>query len=445
MAGAGGIALKGAGLAALVAAGPALAQDEGGLRLTFSIEERLEASDNAGLTDPSSGRLTASTTNLAFGLSSETRTQVLRFGLTGGLRFEVGAAVDRFDNPSIDAFYSLTGANSALVLQANAQRSLLAGADPTPDNPDPQGEGSQTVHSASAVLDFGTAGPLGLTLEARHSGTTYEDAAADLFDNRSRTLAATAQLRAANGGVARLRASRTDYAEDTAGDLRRETTDLSLGWTQPLSPSLTLNAEIGSERVETRESPSTDEVTEGLVGRVGLSAELANGTAGLSLARTNDPSDVRTTLKAERALDLGNQRLSAMLGATRRDGAEADMIGSLGWSYDAGGATLSFDLGRTVAADGTTGEVTTDRLTLGVSAPISSRDSLGLSLSASRIDSTITGLVERTDVTASYTRDLGQDWAVNLGATFRTRSDATADTESQLIFLSIKKSFDWRP
>ena len=436
------------GLATL-AASPVLAQDEGGLRLTFGIEERLETSDNAGLTTPSSGRLTASTTNLSFGLISETRTQILRLKLSGGLRFETGdgaADPDIFGHPSLEAFYSLTGANSALTLQAQARRDLLANAAPTPENPDPRGAGSQTTHSASALLDLGTGGPLGLTLQASHNGTTYDGAGPDLFDSRTRALSATAHLRFPTMGDVRLSASRSDDDEEDPLNTQRETSDVKLGWTVPLTPVLTLDSELGFQRLDSLELGALVDRTEGLVGRAALTWEAANGTAGLSIAKTNDPGAGRVTIQADRSLDLGNQILTASLGATQQGDGAAAMIGNLRWTLDGPPGTMVLDLGRTVAAAGIGEEVTTDHVTIDLNRPLTPLASLGLSMTASRIDDTSANLVERLDVTASYTRELGSDWAMNVGATFQTRQEATEPrANSRLLFISISRNFTLRP
>ena len=436
------------GLASLTAA-PAAAQDDGGLRLIFGIEERLQTTQNAGLTTPSSGNLTSSTTNLSFGLISETRSQVLRLNISGGLRFETGdgaADPDIFDHPSLDALYSVTGANSALTLQAEARRDLLADAAPTPENPDPRGAGSQTTHSASALLDLGTSGPLGLTLQGSHSGTTYDGADPDLTDNRTRTLSATGHLRSPTLGDGRLTLSRSEFAQDDALATRRETSDARLGWSVPLTPILTLDSELGFQRLDSLELGAVVDRTEGLVGRAGLTWQTANGSAGLSIAQSNDPGAGRVTLLANRSLDLGGQGLVASLGATQQGDGPAAMIGNLRWSLDGAPGTMALDLGRTVAASGIGDEVTTDHVTIDFSRPLSPVAGLSVNLTATRIDDTGANLVERMDLTASYTRDLGQDWAMNLGATLQTRHEATEPrANSRLLFLSISRNFTLRP
>jgi hypothetical protein len=440
-----GKGLIGTAVVALVAGAPVLAQDGGGLLLTFGISERIEMSENAALAVPSSGRLTASTTSLSFGLSSETQTQVLRLGLSGALRLENGVVVDQFDNPGMTAFYSLTGANSALVLQAEAARSLLAQVEPSDEDPDPQGPGSRTSASASARLDLGTEGPLGLTLEASRSATDFSADAIGQSDSGTTAYAATAHLRFASGGAARLRAAQTVYQEQNIDDLQRETTDYALGWTQPLSSILTLDAEIGQQRVDTFELGGLVDRTEGVTGHVGLSLELASGTAGVSLAQSNEPGAVRQTLSAQRTFDLGNQLVALSLGATRLDDAEAALIGNLSWSYEAPAGGLSLDLGRSSDGGGLNSAVTNDHLSLGLSRNLSPSDRLGLSLRAARIDDSAAALIERMDLTASYSRDLGPDWLMTLGASMTRRDEAGVSAESSLLFLSLSRSFELRP
>lgn len=429
--------LCGAAIAALAAGHPALAQDTGGLRMSLDVTERLEAREDAG-------RLTASTTGLSFGLSSETRTQLLQFNLSGALRFEQGdgaAEPDRFDTPSFQALYSVSSANSALTLQASAARTVLSQATPTAEDPDPQGTGTRLQHSASAVLDLGTAAPLGLTLEAGHDGASYSDVGQT--DTETLSFSATGHLRFSSGAEARISASREDASEGEALDLQRQTTDLSLGWTQPLSPVLTLDAAIGRQRVHTI---SPEDVTQGLSGRVGLSAELANGAAGLSLDQSQEPGARRQTVTASRSLDLGNQSLALSLGATRQGDAAPVAIGTLRWAHDGGVGAMSLDLGRSVASGGLGAEVTTDRLALGLSREVGASGRLSLDLTAARIDDSTAALVERTDLSASYSRDLGPDWQMSFGATMTRRDqEGEASATSRTIFLSLSRNFNLRP
>lgn len=443
-----GRGLCGAAIVALVAGQPALSQDMGGLQLTLGVTQRLDSTENADLVAGGGGHLAASTTSLSFGLSSETRTQVLRLNLTGALRFEQGdggAEPDRFDNPSLDAFYSVTGANSALTMEASASRGALSQLAPTVEDPDPQGLGTVVRHDASVVLDLGTSTPLGLTLQASHGGSTYSDATQT--DDETLAYSATGHLRFASGAEARLSATRSEHSEDgltLADDLTRDTTGLSLGWTQPLSPVLTLDASIGQQRVET--TVVTTEVTEGLSGNAGLTLELANGSAGLSFAQSQESGGARQTLSASRSIDLGNQSIALTLGATRRDDAAAVAIGSLRWVYEAGGGSVSFDLGRGVQSAGLADEVTTDRLALGLRREIGAGGSLNLDLVASRIDDSSDPLVERTDISASYSRDLGQDWLMTFGANMTLRAvEGSDDATSRSIFLALTRNFSIRP
>lgn len=430
--------LCGAAIAALVAGHPALAQEEtGGLQMSLGVTERLEATQGAG-------QLTANTTSLSFGLSSETRTQLLQFNLSGALRFEQGdgaAEPDRFDNPSFSALYRISNTNSALTLQANAAKSALSQATPTADDPDPQGTGTRLQHSAAALLELGVAAPLGLTLQAGRSGADYSEAGET--DSQTLSYSATAHLRFASGAEARVTALREDYSEGEALDLQRQTTDLSLGWTQPLSPVLTLDAAIGQQRVHTI---SPEDVTQGLSGRVGLSAELANGAASLSFDQSQEPGAARQTVTASRSFDLGTQSLSLSLGVTRQGNAAPVAIGNLRWAHDGGVGAVSMDLGRSVTSGGLGVEVTTDRLALGLSREVGASGRLSLGLTAARIDDSSAPLVERTDLSASYSRDLGPDWQMSFGANMtRREQEGDASTTSRTIFLSLSRNFNLRP
>lgn len=440
--------LWGPTLAVLAISGhPAIGQEDGGVKLQLGLTEKLTVSDNAQLSDPSSGRLSASTTTLSFGLSSETRTQAIGIALSGGLHFEkggAGGATSQSDTPKIDLFYRLTGANSSFAVQANAERSPLSLASPTEDDPDPQGSGTRQRHSASAVLDLGVAAPLGLTLSAQHAATRFSDP--DQTDSASDTVSALGHLRFRSGAELQLGATQSRAKEDNLLEQERETTDVTLGLVQPLSPALTLSASIGRQRVDTRFLGLLVDRNEGLSGRAALALDLANGSAGISALQSREPGATRQSLVLDRSFDHGNQQIQVSLGATRQDDDPFAAMGSLRWAYQGDFGNLSLDLGRSIASGGLGSEVTTDRLALGLSRDLSARDRIGLDLGATRIDDSAEGRVTRTDVTASYSRDLGQDWSMLLGASLTERQeDADAATQSRQIFLSVTRNFDLRP
>ena len=106
---------------------PATAQDRG-TRLTFSIEQRLESTENLALDLVSAGTTTAATTRLSFGLTSETATQ--QFALYGGAALRIvdrpGSATDTLtDDPNLRLTYSRQGAHSALEFSARYRRAEL--------------------------------------------------------------------------------------------------------------------------------------------------------------------------------------------------------------------------------------------------------------------------------------------------------------------------------
>jgi hypothetical protein len=107
---------------------PALAQ-EGGVLLSFGIDQRFEAGRNLALEVPEEGSSAIATTDLSFGLVSETTTQSLSFDMGVGLRIEdtpdSDGTVTDFGDPRFNLAYRREVATATFGLDANYRQAQI--------------------------------------------------------------------------------------------------------------------------------------------------------------------------------------------------------------------------------------------------------------------------------------------------------------------------------
>jgi hypothetical protein len=191
---------------------PALAQDAGGVLLSFGIDQRLETGNNLALETPEEGNSSIATTFLSFGLLSETATQQIGFDLGGGLQIQNTPDSDgtetSFTDPALTFFYTLEGADSTLSLSANYREADIdtltlsdfvnnEGLIELPEDfATLNGTGQRTDYGINAFLETGRDAPLGFVLSGGASGIEYTGSNdPSLFDIARTNAGATALLR----------------------------------------------------------------------------------------------------------------------------------------------------------------------------------------------------------------------------------------------------------
>ncbi|MFN4128273.1 MAG: hypothetical protein ACK4GC_00405 [Paracoccaceae bacterium] len=402
-----------AGLLVLPGLVRAQTQEQGGVRLTFGIEQGLAWRDNPDLAIPASDSETTSRTRLRFGLVSETRIQRLAFEAEGILL--AGSKTDNgLVSPSAMLSYRLESAATALELEAFLRDSdvdtleFISGSDDlgAPIITSVTGSGTRRQTGATALVEFGRDAPFGGSFSLGRTDTDYVDTTdASLIDSRRTT--------------ARL-ALRFDLTEVTSATATLSATRLE---------------EVGSPR----------ENSESLT--LGLTQSLPDGayTASLTIGRNQDGT--RTSLSFGRSLDLSAGQLSASLGLSRPVNGKTQGIAALDWRQDLVSGTFRLGLARNVTGNDRDEETRVSRLTLSYAQELT--PTLGLNLSVGLQDSreTLTGLSTRTaNLSASLRQELTEDWGLNLGATHRIKdTDGTGRASSNSVFLTIRRDFEFRP
>lgn len=309
--------------------------------LTFSFSSSLHVSDNYDLSDDPSGTTTYVDNTLGLSYLSETDVQKLSLAASGVLRLadypsdatNSGYQTD-FDNQTLRFGYTLTGADSELTSSAYYNRADIAFFDPfqlVQENIDLEAQdlstsdGYREMIRASVGFRTGMSGPLsfnaGLSAYKRNfletSDTSFED-------NETYTATAgfgfliTPTTRLTLDGLYR------DYSADDTEQTDRQTRSLSTGAVHEVSTGLTLNGSIGYQEIESEKTDLSGyrgtERTTGVIGTLGATQELTNGTVGISFDQSQNTSGSRSTLQVSRAMDL---RAAALRSASAPRGATA--------------------------------------------------------------------------------------------------------------------------
>lgn len=403
----------------------AQAQDTGGVVLTFGVTERFETTSNLGLDVPSQGRTNQATTNLSFGISSETQTSRLAFDMSGVLRAAKGPGEDGtdfgFDGPKLALSYAHTGANATLDLKATFSDADVEYLHPLEDFMDENGVivlpediadltgvGTRRNSGLSAAVTWGENAPVGFGLSASLNALSYNDTTSPgLVDSRRSNLGASMRLSLSETTQATVNLDFSRFDDDS---LLNETRD-SIGLT------------------------------------TGLSHEMPTGklTGSLSAAKTEDGT--RLGFSIGRTFDLPSGGLTTSLGVTRAATGGTNLTGSLVYTHELPNGQINAQLRRGVGV----GSDDTDRLitvmSLGYSRNLSQVSSLSLDLSYAENTTTATdSTVANGSFGATYSHALTEDWGLNLGYRQRMRDeDGVGKADSNSVFLSLSRDFTFRP
>jgi hypothetical protein len=420
--GAAGVVLAGLGMAWL----PAAAQDGGpGPRMTFGVDQVFDVNDNLDLDVDSLGTSVQSITELSFGLVSETDISSLVFGAATGIRILNGPDSDNtveldLDNTDITLGYDRAVANSALEIngvytmgQIDELQTLgdfNTGAVVPEDLGQLNGTGQRRFYALNGGLTFGLQDRVGYELTAGFNGLDY----ANTTDP-----GLTGNNRAELGAALLLELSEVDQGRIglTWGDFN--------SFDPEVEDSTNLNLDLGVTR------------------------DLPNGTVGFVVFAddysVND--DSRAGFSLSRALELPEGALAASIGATQLEGADPELTGDLSWQQNLAESAFNLGVTRDVQnnADNVPQYVT--GLSFDYSRELSPLSQLGVGIGYALIEDTASSDQTQTaSLTAVYSRDLTEDWALDLGYTYRQREeDNDGMARSNSVFLGLRRAWELRP
>ena len=437
----------------------AAAQELRGIRAFVTFDQRFELSRNRALADPADGSSMRGVSRLGLRLQSETRTQ--QFRLETGTSFTYGrdprVSLPEWSDPRLALSYSREGADSLFTFSGSIQRSRFDFDRPLSDFIDEDGElvlpedfddltatGRRVTYNLQSRLELGReAAPFGLTLRAGASGIDYS--VPTVNDQRRHNLGATARMRLSPVTSLFLTADHDRFRRDDVLATDRRTNAISLGVTHDLDPVSRVNFAIGHTRIDTR-ILGFNFRSSGTTGQLGFARAAPDGTfnAGLTVGRV--PAGTRSTLQFSRDWERPTGALGGSIGATRAPNGDSNLIGSLTFREDLPNGRFTARVERSVTTDVDDNERLRTSINVVWAQDLTDISRFSLRLTHARSNSTPTAVrVSRTDIGATYSRDLTPDWALNTGVTYRLRSDGTgASARSPVIFIGLGTTFETR-
>lgn len=441
---------------------PVLAQDEGGLRHRFRIEQNFSTGSNLGLEIPEEGRTSLATTRLSYGLESKTRTQDFGLALGGALRFGSVASGNEIEtgltDPSIGLRYSRENDNALLSFDADYRELDISQTGPLftfldnegliaapRDFSSLTGSGKRRAYSVNAGLETGRTAPLGFIFSAAANGARYIDPTDATLSNFDRTtVGATTVFRFNQVTQGFIDLDYTTFDAENALSTDRTTESLQVGFDRALSPASELSFRIGRTQVESIESGVLSE-TSGVSGRLSYSTDLPNGTLNAALDVTQTQNGQLSTFRVTRAIDFPLGSLSANIGLTKSDSSSSRVIGGLDWRYQLAESEYSLKLDRGIQFDANDDERFTTSLIGGYRRELSEVSNLNVNVSLFQSDAgALTNAVDRGDVVLGYERELTSDWSFSAGLDYRFRDEETVGkADSTSIFFGFGRNFDF--
>ena len=446
---------------AAVAAQP-VQPTRGGLQVDIGLSSTLRLDDNFQLQPGSTGTSTIWDNALTFGLSSVTGLQDFALDGSGVLRYGdiPGRSISGFEDPTLRLRYQLDRANSQLVLTGRYRHVDREFLDPfeieqeeTNTGAFYAGGGTMTIRNAALAFVTGINDPLTFTLDLAHDEKDYDATALAsnprLIGNETDSADATLALKLSPVTSLRFNAGHAHYTADDAVQTDRTTTDYSIGLVQDINPVLLLDARIGVTEVETDTTTGTTR-RDGVTGAAMLTKTLTNGTAFAGLDSTVNQNGTHTSFRFGRSLQLPLGTLSAALGGTRTPSGNSYVIAALAYDRQLRSSNITVSLDRAVSTNNIDEDVLDTRLTVAYGYEINNNSRLDFAVNWGRSESAGIGnapTIERTSLRAAYSHDLTQDWALSGGVLLRHRADssATGDAQSNSVFLTLDRTFSFRP
>ncbi|MGL4236950.1 hypothetical protein [Tabrizicola sp.] len=423
------------------------AQD-GGLRLVFGIENRLEVTRNADLSVPATGTEVANVTQLTFGLISETALDRLEFSATGAAIIEnadgsSGTEVD-FGRSALNFAYSREVPAAILEIAAEFRSDdVEAFAD---DLADTDEVGRRTDYSLSARLEVGRTSSVGFAFGVAFEETDFRDTTStDLIDTREARGDVAVIFNFSEVATGRLGLRFRQREEDDTANTTTEETVVFAGLDYSVSERLDLGLELGYTDTETEEFGVVDR-DRGPDALINLTYDMPVGTASALLRVTTDADEgQRETFELGRIFETPVDAVEARLGITHADATGTDLIGSLRWSRALPDGSIGLDIERRVSFDtDDSEEVTASVFSLSWTKDVN--EVSGILLDATyELSDAASERIEQVTLGATYTRQLTQDWGLSGGLNYRVRNDGDGRSESPGVFIALSRDFEIRP
>jgi hypothetical protein len=452
--------------------------EAGGPALTFGISSTLSATDNYDLSPDDAESAELFDTRLSLGYLNRRALDTLSFDLSGVLRaIEPPRGANTFDDRTARLGYQRRGVNSALSFGANYSLSSVDARDPfdrdrflldedLPEDEDPvfeedpldetdltQDRGNEQVIGARFRFETGLNDPLGVVLTGDYRDRSYTDTTdPDLFDSETFDLSGTTRITLTPVTEARVVLRYRDYSADNTQQTDRQTSSVNLGLTQALTQVDTLDVSVGLQQIETDETTDgtrSSDTENGVIGTLSLTREMTRGTIGTTFEVDQSENGQTTTWQVNRAMPLPRGSLSFSVGATLDVNDNIVPSGRLNFTHEMPRSTLTASLSQDIRTSDRSNELRTTQASVGYDYQINSLSSIRVSANfaeLARAGGPDLNDTTRTDLRATYSYELTQDWQLLTGYEYRIREeDNVGQATSNRVFLTLQRSFSVRP
>lgn len=439
------------GLILLVTAGTAAAQEVGGLNVTFDLGQRFENREESGFSglDNSGFR---SLTTLAFGLSSETRSQSLALGLSSGLAATFDDDSDaEFEGTLATLDYARNSRNTALTFGTRYRRDaiddLVFDATLTDDDV-VTGVGQREVLTFSSGLVLGRAARVTGTFNHSYEASRFFDTLdPTLNDSDTQMLDGRVSFQLTRTITADLFASHSEVDERGAGATDRDRDRIGTGLSYIIDQATTLAAEVAYSETESR--GDTVESSDGLGYVLSLVRDRPAGPVNVSYTQTEALTGTRRQLTAGQDMTLKRGALGFALGISETDGFDPQLLANLSFDYELDrNSTTRISLSQEGTINGDDEEVVNSRLDLSYARNLTSLSQLGASLAIVDENVLAAGTADQRAITFDLTYDyaLTADWGLTSGYQYSSvRLDGEPDRDRTTVFVGLQRRFAYRP
>lgn len=433
-------------------AGSVAAQEGGGLNATFDVTQRFEQRQEEGFVggDTTDFR---SLTALAFGLSSETRSQRLDIGASTGLAviLDDGDNDVTFEDNSALLDYARSNRDSALsfgVLYRRDEVDDLVFDSTLADDDIVTGEGEREVLTVNSGLVLGR--------EARVTGTfnhTYETSQffetldTSLSDTETQSFDARISMQLTRTLTVDVFGIWDETDEQGAGATDRDTVQIGTSASYAINPITTVTGEIAYIEEESRST--TTVATDGVNFGLSVTRERQDGVITLDYSQEEALTGTRRTVTAGQERTTRRGEFGYSLGVSETEGFDPQFLANLSLDYDLDrNGVITVALSQDGTINGDDEEVVNTRLNLSYARELTR---------VSRIDASF-GLVDENilesgsadqrsfEFDVSYTYDLPQAWGLTTGYQYSSvRLDGTPDRDRTTLFVGVQKRFAYRP
>ena len=445
---------------------PSAAQDAagGGIVLNFGVEQRLESHTNIGLNSSGGSARTFATTQLSFGLLSETNIDRLSIDTSTSLRVGTGNTETRLDDLNTRFSYRRDVGHADLSVSGRYKEGSIEFTrvfedfidadgffDPPDDLADLSGTGDRTTYALNAELNVMKNGPLSLQFRAGTSVLSYDNATTlSLVDTERYNLGVTAFMRFNEVMDGELSYDFDSFDSEDIDQLHRDTREARFTLGYDYSETVRLTGYLGYTEVESASgigAARSTRVRDGFTTGLGVIYERPNGAITANIGTEIDENGRRLSYDIGRSFVFKEQTISMSIGQIREDNGETAVTASLNWQRELPTGFISTQLSRGIATNNGDDSTLVLRISANYLHDINDLSNLTLSGSyASEEDIGGGNLAERADLSATYNYSLTPDWALSTGYRYEMRNATTTPSaDDHSIFISLGRDFSIRP